>query len=223
MSQVVTYRLNVTKGDGILISDTFYMDNGVRKLIVLKRAGDVIDASKVDPGSFAKSSLFGQIQHHVYTSKLMVTAVQEVAEFVADKINGALEAYRKPLLGATPTHVQEIEPGLQIAVAMVPDPPHATPAPEDISAEGSPAGSPGTVVGPVADGAIVGTDASEVVVPAIDESPSWKDNLDYASQKALILQSKDSGFLQGLLDDNNEAAQFKKLAKTVLAELTATK
>ena len=219
MAQVVTYRLNETKGEGILISDTFYMDNGVRKNVVLKKAGDVIDASIVDPGSFAKSSLFGQIQHHVYTSKRMVTAVQEVAELVADRINGALEAHRRPMLGATPTHVKEIEPGLQIAVAMVPEPPHAAPALEETPFEGTE--SSGTVVGPVASGTVIEPEASESSTSAVDESPSWKDNLDYASQKATILQSKDPTFLQGLIDDEKETAQFKKLAKTVLAELTA--
>jgi hypothetical protein len=214
--QAVTYRLITDHPRGILISDTFYMDNGKHGLVVLKKAGDIVDLNIVDAKTFANSSLHGQLNHHAFVSKQVTTAIQEVGEAVADRIRMALEAVQKPLLGATPTQVLEIEPGLQIAVAAQPQPPHDAPA-EPVAAEVvAPAGQ---AVAPVS-GDVATTETGTPAATAADsEAPSWKDNLDYATQKATITQSQDVAFLESLVNDPNETPQFKKLAAATLAAL----
>ena len=48
----------------------------------------------------------------------------------------------------------------------------------------------------------------------------WKNNKDYAQQKAEILSSKDTGFLQAVAADAGETKQFQKLAKARINELS---
>jgi hypothetical protein len=150
---------------------------------------------------------------------------QEVPEGIADRLRSEMAFTKNPHDATRPvrTTIFQPEPGLQVAMAMVPEAPHA-PAHVIPEAPEEPGAAPVAEVGPASaigggEGQEEGSDQGPEITTAEGQSVSWKDGRDYETQKSMVVNSDDPAFLQAVIDDPEEGAQFKKLARFRLKNL----
>jgi hypothetical protein len=238
--QMNTYALARPYPAGMSITDAITISGNKRRPIRFERQGDAVDLNSVDVETYARSAYTGMIRHLFLTGVLMslpVEVPEERAQLLVDAFQRLQEngGNASGLAGAP--MVMKMEAGVQIAVMGIPDMENKLPdlpppiSPVEINSRQLEPGVmvPGLTiqeeVPAVVPTQVVGKknrkskkDPGTTPAAVVPGYESWKDNLDFQTQKSRVAESEDKKFLAWVVA-NEESRQIQKIASARLAEL----
>ncbi len=216
--KAITYKLIEdygAPGIGMTITDFWYNlpNGGGTQYPVLQKAGDFIDLNLIDFPTFCRSACHGILHTLIHDKGLMTPVKQEVPDWTAERLAREMELTRNPFdRRPKETFVYELEPGIQIAMARQPEPPKALPPPPKEEGLEEVGEVREVTLGKSKD---TGSEESEEVagIETEEAESSWKANMDWAQQKAIINTSEDVKFLKAVAGDKEESVPMRNLAK----------
>lgn len=232
MPQATSYQLaKPLSPQGTVIGDVSYLTPR-RMPVVLKAVGDIVDLARVDAKMFVHSSLNGALRN-LTVSGVLATVLVDVPEDVEKNLNLLINE----LLAGKDVHgaqgvmsVKMLEPGVQVMVGNAPE---ATDRPKPARVQPSPAPvetavelEPGVMapggMTPQQEEAAAEAAGEQTTSPAEAPAagvPDWKDGLPLGQQKKKITTSQDRTFLEAVMNNPEEPATLRNIAKNRIKEL----
>lgn len=240
MSKANTYQAErMLSPYGFSVTDVLVTEGNKKRPVTFKVIGDFIDLERTDIKTFIKSSVNGQL-HKLFIGGALSSRQIEVSDRVEREIQEALSEFGmsnyadKSIVPAV--KYMTLEPGVMVAVSQVPEITEPLPAPAvhepppqtTVVVEAGSVGPSGAAGGVEQPAVIVEEKPKSKKRKRVQEEEAeskskyedWKFNVDFQSQKRMIIEAQDQEFLTWVAA-NEDSVQFKKLAQTRLAEIAA--
>lgn len=230
MGLATTLQLVRPSETGFIVPGIFYTSSsGKPEPVVFKNVGQLLDLTRVDIPSYVAALQKPEVKSLTENGTFMLVQA-EVSEKIEQTLRNEQAKSQTVDLGNSRTgHGHEtavvvLEPGLHVAVGAGGFPQSPRPLGTD---EGFQVGAnatkptaveiePGLAVAPA-----VEKPAPAPVEKAViqTELPAWKQGLTFDQQQEHIRKSKDTEFLQSVINDSTESLKLKRIAKETLAKL----